>query len=187
MFAGGRSAGWVGLEVDSCSGPFFLCDGRSHMHSSPAAEVLQIMRLIELNVRDGGITAETVDGSLCLFRPVLDRQTTATYGMSSAVNTFRRGSCFRRVYCVEQSARGRQLVKFSVQLKDENDRLLGSWDLDFKHGLHTHPVVGGVKGSAHIPYSGGLAALVLEIASLIKEGVTVEANQALEPAPSLDP
>lgn len=141
------------------------------MQSSPAAEVLRLMHLIEVNVRDVGITAETVDGSLCMFRPVYDRPTATTYAMSSAVNTFRNGESFCRVYCVEQSNTEQQLVKFSVQLKDDRDHLLGQWDLDFNHGLHTHPVVGGAKGSSHVPFRGSVAEVALEIAARIKARV----------------
>lgn len=91
--------------------------------------------------------------------------------MSSAINTFRRGECFRRVYCVEQADSIQNLVKFSVQLKDEGGSLLGQWDLDLKHGLHTHPVASGAKGKDHIPFNGGMVDVALEIATLIKKGV----------------
>ena len=122
------------------------------MPTSTASEVLRLMHLIEVNVWDAGITATTVEGSLCLFLPVYDKPSATTYGMSSAVNTFQRGDCFRRVYCVEQSDSNQQLVKFSVQLKDERQQLLGQWDSDFKHGLHAHPVIGGAKGKEHVPF-----------------------------------
>lgn len=141
------------------------------MPGSPAAEILRVMHLIEVNVRDIGITAETVDDSLCLFRPVYDRPSATTYGMSSAANTFRRGACFRRVYCIEQSDSTQQLVKFSVKLTDEIGQLLGQWDLDLKHGLHTHPVTDGKKGKAHVPFNGGIHDAALEIAARIKEGI----------------
>lgn len=141
------------------------------MPASAAAQLLRLIHLIEVNVRDSGVTATTVDGSLCLYRPVYDRPSATTYEMSSAINTFHRGVCFRRVYCVEQSDSTQQLVKFSVQLKDESEHLLGQWDLDLNHGIHTHPVTGGVKGKEHIPFKGGILDVALEIANQIKGGI----------------
>ncbi|MFN7915265.1 MAG: hypothetical protein U0Q55_07990 [Vicinamibacterales bacterium] len=129
------------------------------------------MHLIEVNVQGAGITSTTLEGSLCLFRPVYDKPSATTFGMSSAINTFQRGKLFRKVYCVEQFNSAGDLVKFHIQLKDESERLLGQWDLDLNHGFHTHPVVGGIKGKAHIPFEGGLADVGLEIASMINAAV----------------
>ena len=138
---------------------------------SQAAEVLRLMNIIELNVVDTNITATTIDGSLCLFRPVYDKPSGTTYGMSSAINTFQRGQCFCRVYCVEQFNSEGLLVKFNIQLKNENDLLLGIWDLDLNHGLHTHPVNNGEKGRDHIRIDGSIYDVAIEIAAQIKQGV----------------
>lgn len=81
------------------------------MQTSQAAQILRLMYLIEVNVLEAGITATTEEGSLCLFKPVFDKPSATTYRMSSAINTFHRGECFRRVYCVEQSNPSRLLKK----------------------------------------------------------------------------
>jgi hypothetical protein len=141
------------------------------MQISTASEKLRLMHLIEMNVRDVGITATTDEGSLCFYRPVYDKSSATTYGMTSAINTFQRGNCFRRVYCVEQSDSTEQLVKFSIQLKDEIGQLLGQWDLDLTHGLHTHPIEDGTKGKEHVPFMGGIVDVALEIAAQIKGGI----------------
>ena len=141
---------------------------------SPAAKVLRVMHLVEVNVRDVGITASTEKDSLCLFRPVYDKPNATTYAMSSAINTFQRGELFRRVYCVEQSDSGGQLVKFSIQLKDQAGYLLGQWDLDFSHGFHTHSVKGGKKESEHIPFEGGVCDVAFAIAAQIKAEIQVD-------------
>jgi len=138
------------------------------MQTSHAAQILRLMHLIEVNVREAGVSATTEEGSLCLFKPVYDRPSATTYGMSSAINTFRRGECFRRVYCVEQSDPNGKLVKFSVQLKNECGDLLGQWDLDLNHGLHTHPIQGGRKAKQHLPFSGGTVDVAHAIAAQIK-------------------
>ena len=74
------------------------------------------------------------------------------------------------MYCVEQSDADQRLVKFSVQLKDEKQTLLGQWDLDLKHGLHVHRVIGGVKDKQHLPFKGGIVEVALEIAARIRDG-----------------
>ncbi|MBH0198232.1 MAG: hypothetical protein HP497_02285 [Nitrospira sp.] len=50
-------------------------------------------------------------------------------------------------------------------------KLLGQWDLDFKHGPHVHPVIDGVKGKEHVPFNGGIIDVAIEVATRIREGM----------------
>ncbi len=129
------------------------------------------MHLIEVNLRDTEISSELVDGTLCVFRPVYDKPTATTYGMKSAVHVFKRGPCFRRLYCVEQYDNADDLVKFSISLTDENKIGLGEWHLDISHGLHTHPIVGGKKSKEHVSYPRGVADMAMDIVAAIKAGL----------------
>jgi hypothetical protein len=130
--------------------------------------MLRLTFLVEVNVRDAGITSTTEDGSMCFFRPVYDKPSATTYGMRSAINEFRRGPCFRRLYCVEQYNETNELVKFAVHLTDENKNTLGEWHLDISHGLHTHPIERGSKADSHVPFQGSVEDVALAIAVQIK-------------------
>jgi hypothetical protein len=143
------------------------------MPNSDASAILRLMHLVEVNVRDAEITSTTEHGSMCFFRPVYDRPSGSTYGMRSAINEFRRGTCFRKLYCVEQYNEANELVKFNVRLTDEEKNLIGEWHLDISHGLHTHPIEDGKKADAHIPLAGGVADVALAIAVRIKADVHV--------------
>jgi len=101
------------------------------------------MDLIGVRLNGFGIASTVEDGSLCAFRPVYDRPTATTYGMSSAIHNLQHGRCFRRLYWQEHHNDAGELVKFSVSLTDENKVLLGEWHLDFSHGFHTHLVENG--------------------------------------------
>lgn len=141
--------------------------------NSAAAAILRLTFLVEVNVRDAEIISTTEDGSMCFFRPVYDKSSAATYGMRSAINEFRRGTCFRRLYCIEQYNEANELVKFIARLTDEAKNLLGEWHLDISHGLHTHPIESGKKGDAHIPFAGSIEDVALVIAARIKADVHV--------------
>ncbi len=132
---------------------------------------LRLMHLVGVNLCDSGITSATEDGSLCLFRPVYDKPSATTFGMTSAVHVFQRGKCFRRVYCVEQYDSGNVLTKFNVTLADENNNTLGIWHLDISHGLHTHQIENGEKDKVHIPFTGDLVEMMRQIASEIRKGI----------------
>jgi hypothetical protein len=141
------------------------------MPNSDAAGILRLMFLVEVNVRDAEISVVTEEGSMCFFRPVYDKPSATTYGMRSAINEFRRGPCFRKLYCVEQYNKANELVKFNVHLMDENQNLLREWHLDISHGLHTHPIESGKKGVTHIPFKGSVTEVAREIADHVKEGL----------------
>ena len=143
---------------------------KRQMRNSDAAAILRLMHLVEVNVQDADITSTTEDRSMCFFRPVYDKSSATTYQMRSAINEFRRGPCFRRLYCIEQYNEACELVKFSVHLTDEDKNLLGAWHLDISHGLHTHPIENGKKGDAHIPFDGDVVDVALAIAAQIKAG-----------------
>jgi hypothetical protein len=141
------------------------------MPSGRAIEVSRLMHLVEVRLRDAGIESSIEDGSLCAFRPVYDKPTATTYGMSSAIHVMQRGSCFRRLYCTEQHNEAGELVKFSASLTDEKKVALGEWHKDFSHGLHTHPVVNGVREKAHVPFAGNISDMATEIVAAMGSGL----------------
>lgn len=132
---------------------------------------LRLMHLVAVNLCGSGISSTTEEGTLCLFRPVYDKPSTTTFGMTSAVHVFQRGNCFRRVYCIEQYDERNVLAKFNVTLADENNITLGIWHLDISHGLHTHQIENGKKDNVHIPFTGDLVEMLGQIASEIKKGI----------------
>ncbi|KAB2888129.1 MAG: hypothetical protein F9K32_17555 [Desulfobulbaceae bacterium] len=148
-----------------------IINDKIEIPKSAATAILRLMHLVELNVRDDGITSTTKDGSMCFFRPVYDKPSATTYGMRSAINEFRHGPCFRKLYCIEQYNESEELVKFNVRLTDENNNLLGEWHLDISHGLHTHPIEDGRKGNAHIPFPGSVVDVALDISKKIKMSI----------------
>jgi hypothetical protein len=149
--------------------------------SSDAVALLRLMALVEVNVRSAGITSTTEAGSMCFFKPVYDKPSATTYGMRSAINEFRRGAFFRKLYCIEQGDALNPLVKFAVNLTDENDVLLDTWHLDISHGLHKHPIKNGRRGDAHIPLAGSIEGVGFAIAARIISDSNLSPDQNVPP------
>jgi hypothetical protein len=129
---------------------------------------LRMLHLVEVNLREHGITAQLDEKSLCLFRPVYDRPSATTYGMRSAFADLAQGANFARFYCIEQYDSSGGLIKFACRLTDADNTTVREWHMDISHGVHTHPVVAGKKSPEHIPYSGSSADLVRDIVAAIR-------------------
>jgi hypothetical protein len=140
---------------------------------------LRMLHLIQVNLASEGISVETVEGSLCLFRPVYDKPSATTLGMSSAIAGLARGDSFAKFYCVESRGVGDEIAKFTYRLVDTKGVTVHEWHKDLSHGLHTHPVIDGSKGQAHIPFDGTDADMAMDIIEAVRAHL-LASNPSLE-------
>jgi hypothetical protein len=140
---------------------------------------LRMLHLIQVNLASEGISVEIVEGSLCLFRPVYDKPSATTLGMSSAIAGLTRGDSFANFYCVESRGVGNEIAKFTYRLVDIKGTTVQEWHKDISHGLHTHPLIDGSKGNAHIPFDGTDADMAKEIVEAVRTHL-LASNPSLE-------
>ena len=137
----------------------------------------KVLDTIASVLRRHGIEVCINSDSICIGREQWDRFSNHPFMMLSAAPMLIRGGKSFHIFASEQYDSIGNIVKYSVKICDVHKIQLKAWDLDTKHGKHTHPYNSGQKNINHIDYSGSLADIADEIVNIMRWSAPLKLNR----------